>query len=511
MWKKKKQNQKEELFVRNKLRFSILSFLFLCTVPVIGSHTFTFNKNLLVAQQQNYELRLGRAYDYIRTEQEIDPENSAIHYLLHFNAFLKAFVSEEQSDYATYRRVQDKALFHFEKLPDSSPYKKFAQSEVYFYSATLKAKFDELYSAARDVNRANTLIEANHKEFPEFVPNNKTRGIIKVYLSTVPDNYEWIIKMLGIEGDLSEGLRLLKDVTTHKNDTTELAGIAKEAAYLYSFSLLHVAKQGGKAWAETLKCTEDYKTNLLSCFFRTNAALKLNRNETAINILSSRPKSDEFTKFYFLNYQLGVATLNKLDVSAIDHFNEFYNNFKGRNYIKSCLQKMSWYYVIHDDPSKAVYYKDQVLVQGYSLNEEDKQALRYTHKTIPESALLEARLLYDGGYFEQASKSIHEIDGKSLPSTKLKAEFCYRAGRIAEKMGKIENALKLYEACSLFAIDGDEYYGAYASIYLGDYYLNSKDMVLANKFYKRALGFKKNKEYTQSIEQRAKAGLKRIE
>ena len=509
MWKKKSQNQKEEQFVRNKLRFLFPVFLLLVS-PVFGSHHFTFNKNLLVAQKQNYELRLGRAEGYILTEQEVDPENSAVHYLLHLNAFLKAFVSETEADYAAYRKIQDNALFHFEQLPDSSPFKRFAQSEVYFYSATLKAKFDELYSAARDVNKAHSLIEENHKEFPDFLPNNKTRGVIKVYLSTVPENYEWIINMLGIKGDLNGGLRLLKTLTTYQKDTTELSGIAKEAAYLYSFTLLHVAKQGGKAWSETLKCTDDYKTSLLSSFFRTNAALKLNRNETAINILSNRPQSKEYERFYFLNYQLGLAKLHKLDKSAIDEFEEFYSNFKGRNYIKSCLQKMSWHYFVIGENEKGVSYKSLISKKGYALNEEDKQSQRYASKPSPHAILLESRLLYDGGYYELANKSIARIEGKNLENAKLKAEFCYRRGRLAEKMGEMDAALKLYEAASLFAIDSDEYYGAYASIYLGDYHLRNKDMELARKFYKRALGFKENREYTESIEQRAKAGLKKI-
>jgi hypothetical protein len=39
--------------------------------------------------------------------------------------------------------------------------------------------------------------------------------------------------------------------------------------------------------------------------------------------------------------------------------------------------------------------------------------------------------------------------------------------------------------------------------------LSEGDKVLARKFYERALGFEKNKEYVESIEQRAKAGLKK--
>ena len=298
MWKKKKQNQKEELFERNSIYKSFfLVFFFTVSLSALADNNFTFNENLRVAQFQNYELRLDKASSILEDEAVIDPANSCVLYLQHSNAFLKAFVSEEQADYTAYRKVQDNALLHFDKLPEDSPYKKFAQSEIYFYSATLKAKFDELYGAARDINRANTLIEANYKKFPNFLPNSKTRGIIKVYLSTVPDNYSWVIRMLGIKGNLNQGLALLKSLSRHKSDSTILDGIAKEAAYLYSFSLLHVAKQPITAWSETLKCTGDYKTNLTSNFFRSNIAMKLNKNETAIQVLEARPMNAEYSRF----------------------------------------------------------------------------------------------------------------------------------------------------------------------------------------------------------------------
>ena len=510
MWKKKKQNQKEELFERNSFyQVFFLVFFFTVSISALADNNFTFNENLRVAQFQNYELKLDGASSILEDEAAIDPANSCVLYLQHSNAFLKAFVSEEQVDYTAYRKVQDNALLHFDKLPEDSPYKKFAQSEIYFYSATLKAKFDELYGAARDINRANTLIEANYKKFPNFLPNNKTRGIIKVYLSTVPDNYSWVIRMLGIKGNLNQGLALLKTLSRHKSDSTILDGVAKETAYLYSFSLLHVAKQPITAWSETLKCTDDYKTNLTSNFFRSNIAMKLNKNETAIQVLEARPKNAEYSQFWFAHYLLGVAKMNKQDTGAIVELNAFYTNFRGRNYIKSCLQKMSWYYTIQGNTSLATKYKGMISTIGFAMNEEDKHALGFVKKHTPHPILLKTRLLYDGGYTIEALEAIEEVDPKKLATIKLKAEFCYRRGRIAQKQGEMARALKLYEACSLFALDSDEYYGAYASIYIADYYLSEEDKVLARKFYERALGFEKNKEYVESIEQRAKAGLKK--
>lgn len=511
MWKKKNQNQKEELFVKNKLyRFYFLILFGFVSTASISSNTFYFNKNLLVAQQQNYELRLKRAHTILLEERAIDEENSAIHYLLHFNAFLKAFISEEEADYTAYRKVQDAALFHYESLPDTLAFKRLAQSDAYFFSATLKAKFEEFYGAARDVNRANSLINENHELFPDFLPNNKTRGIIKVYLSRVPDNYAWVVRMLGISGNMKEGLSLLQTLAHTNQDTGYMNLFSKEAAYLYSFSLMHVAKQPAKAWSETLRCTNDYTTNLISTYFRSTMAAKLNKNETAISILERRPISEEYEEFYFLDYLLGVAKLNKLDVTSILDLHQFYTHYNGRNYIKSCLQKMSWYYVVTGNASKAEEYKAQISNKGHKLNDEDKQAVRYADKELPHAELLKTRLLYDGGYTKEASEVIAKILPKLLATRQLKAEFCYRKGRILEKEGNMDAALKLYEACTLYGIDSKEYYAAYASIYLGDYYLKQGYAVQAKKFYERALTFRDNREYVSSVEQRAKAGLQKL-
>jgi hypothetical protein len=509
MWKKKKQNQNVGQYVKNKLYHTSFIFFILIGHLAVANNTFTFNSNLLAAQKQNHELRLDRASELLQTELLFDADNSAIYYLLHFNSFVKAFVSEDPTDYAAYQKIQESTLDHLRDMDEGSPYKKFAESEVYFYSASLKAKFNELYGAARDVKRAHSLIEENYKAFPDFLPNNKTRGILKMYLSTVPDNYAWIIGMLGVKGNMSEGIRLLSTLADHQNDADELGGIAREAAYLYSFSLMHVAKQQNKAWVETLKCTNDYRTNLVSCFFRSNMALKLNRNETAMQILNARPTSAEYLPFYVLNFMLGTAKLNKQDPSSLVELEIFVNKFKGKNYLKSATQKLSWYYLLDGNFSKAEFYKSQIDKVGASINEEDKLAIRFSQKQLPNRYLLKTRLLYDGGYYTKASQIISIIEPKELPNNMQKAEYCYRQGGINEKQGRMAAALKFYEACSLYGRDSDEYYGAYASIYLGEYYLSQGDKTNAQKFFERALSFKKNKEYLDSIEYRAKAGLKK--
>ncbi len=510
MWKKH-QNQKEErLEENNSSRFLTGLLLILIASFSFGETHFTYNHQILEAQRMSQELQLFPARDSLNTLLQEDGSNAAIYFVLHQNYWLEAFISEEDSVYDNYKELKAKVLAQLAELPDSVPYKKFALSEVHFFSAMIKAKFGDIYSAAREVNSAHNLIEENHEKFPSFIQNNKSRGIIKVYLSTVPDNYVWVIRLLGIEGNLSEGLALLHNLSNYKGEDEELKLLAKETGYVYSFALFHVAKQYGNAWAETLKVTKDYQTNGMSCFFRSNMALKMNRNETAIKVLQSRPQGESYYPFYFLDYLLGVAKLNRMDVDAINYLNKYEQHFKGNNYVKSCLQKQSWYYLLAGNKQEYKRYKKMVLSSGISLNEDDKQAQNFSKKPDPNRSLLKARLLFDGGYYKKALEAMKDLSAKSFTSQNEKAEYCYRKGRIYEKLGKQKVSLMFYEACTLIAKNSNEYYGAYACLYLGDHYLKIDDDENAKLYYERALTYENNNEYKDSIEQRAKAGLKKI-
>ena len=264
MSKKNRQSQKEELFVRksNSTRGLSLTLILLFYLSGLSANYFKIDSSLQVIQKENIKLRLEFAKGNLLQQKDLNPRNSAVEYLLHFNAYLKVFIAEDQHFYKDYVHAKNSALNHYNQLPDSSPFKRFAQSEIHFYSATLLARQGEYYNSALEVRKAWNLIEENHQLFPNFLPNNKTRGVLKIYLSTIPENYDWIIRILGFEGDLNHGLRLLQTLSKHESDENYLSPIAQEASYLYSFSLLHAAKNPVRSWNVMLKCTQDYKENL---------------------------------------------------------------------------------------------------------------------------------------------------------------------------------------------------------------------------------------------------------
>lgn len=506
--KRSLRKQEEEQYVRSKLHLVFVGIFLSVAQSLLATPYFQLDSALRVAQRRNVELRLNNAQDIILNYP--DKQNVATSYLLYFNSFIRAFITEEEGNYNRYTEEKSRAIDDFIELDDSSKYKRFLLAEVYLHSAVLKAKKDELYSAAMDLSRVNALVEENHKLFPDFILNNKARGLLKVYLSTVPKNYQWAVKLLGAEGNLSEGLRLLRDLQRFHDTEHDFSGIAKETTYLYSFALFQVAKNPSKAWSATLACTKDYKTNRLSAFFRANMALKLNKSGTALRTLQSTKESEEYFPFYHLDYLKGLASLNQFDRQAINYFRNFLENFGGKSFKRSCLQKMSWYHVIQEEKILASKYQKQILDVPNSLMEVDKQATEYAHKQLPHPELLKSRLYYDNGKYDEANVILSDIDYKSFDSKNYTIEYSYRFGRVSEKLGNYEAAIKYYEACTLLAKESEEYYGAYASIYLGDYYLKAENLSFAEKFYKRALTFHKNKEFTNSIEQRAKQGIKKV-
>ncbi|MBR9859869.1 hypothetical protein GYB22_03815 [bacterium] len=508
--KKKSQKQEEEQFEEKaKPLSSLLFILLLCSGLFTQASTrFDLNSELLKAQKYTYQLQLSSARVIITSEREKNPNNAAAAYLEHFGNVLELFVTEDPTNYKTYYESYDQDLGLFEDLQDSEPFKRFVQAELMFYWAAVKGKSEEFYSAALDLNSAYKLLKQNKEDFPDFLPNNKTLGVVQSFLSTVPDQYTWAVNLLGLKADLDDGLKNLRSIAYAKGIPDEQKYIQQEAGYLYAYTLYHIDKDTAASWQALESFTRDYKSNLLSVYFRSSLAEKMQKNDVVIETISAAPKGSEYIKFYYLNYVLGEAKLNRLDVDADQYLLKFYSNFKGSNYIKSSLQRLSWHYLIHGDEKQYIKYKNLIKEKGKALNEDDKLALLYADKSKPNIDLLKTRLLFDGGYYKKAFAIIHPMGVKDFGNYIEKAEYAYRKARVYEALGLDQIASKFYEFATVFGINSPEYYAAYSCLHLADQAMKNENCVEARSWYQKSMEYKSNKEYINSIEQRAKQGLK---
>jgi tetratricopeptide (TPR) repeat protein len=160
------------------------------------------------------------------------------------------------------------------------------------------------------------------------------------------------------------------------------------------------------------------------------------------NIIQS---ASEFP-FYYLYYMTGLNKLNRLDPDADVYLMRFLSSFKGRNYIKSCYQKLAWTYLVQGNIPKYEENIKKVLESGGLFIDNDIQAnMEAKSGQLPNVVLLKARLLSDGGYTDRA---IHMLLDQSLRSfiktPKELMEYNYRLGRIYQQSGDLTEALKYF-------------------------------------------------------------------
>ena len=199
-----------------------------------------------------------------------------------------------------------------------------------------------------------------------------------------------------------------------------------------------------------------------------------------------------------------------MNPNADDYFQVFTKSFKGSSYIKSSYQKMAWHaLLVLDDESQYREFMKQVGSVGTTMLDEDKSAQKeFESKSIPNKVLLKARLQFDGGYFDDALKTLVRSDTKGQ-SIDEQLEFTYRLARIHDELGNEKDAVSYYQMTMKNAVDSKRYFGANSSLKLGLLYERQGNLTSALISFKACSEFN-NSEYRNSIQQKAKAGILRL-
>ena len=82
-----------------------------------------------------------------------------------------------------------------------------------------RLKFEQYPTAAYELVKAYKLLEENQKKFPDFTLNKKGLGLIHALLGAVPKEFNWILNLGGLKGNVSLGLIELDAVLNDKRFT----------------------------------------------------------------------------------------------------------------------------------------------------------------------------------------------------------------------------------------------------------------------------------------------------
>lgn len=488
-----------------------LLLLFYC--PAASADTealFYFSPQTIEAQKHIAALRLDKARAILDAEKKLYPNNTAIDFLQNYVDYYHLVSSQQVEDIKKLEVNKSKRLDRLKKIPESSPYHLYTQSEVHLQWAFSKVFNQEFVSAMLDFRSAYNLAEENTKKFPSFKQSQKTVGLIKAMLSTVPDNYKWVLSIAGLKGNYEEGLGLIKDYLNQQHISDDHWLDMQSTAFYYVLLQLNFGDKN-EAWKYCEKFTSDHTNNLMNTYLRAFTASKTAHNEECIRTLSVKPKTADYAPFYALDYLMGVAKLNRLDEDADIYLKKFVTFYKGKNLVKDAYKRLSWYSLLQNDKEKFKIYQGLAKKYGASNSEEDQNAQKEAVMGIyPDVTLLKAHLLFDGGYYAQAEEMIKLIQPEQLGSGYQKIEYYYRYGRILQETNKLGKAIEMFNKTTQLGEKTSYYFAPNACLQLGYIYLKLNFRETAKTHFSKVLEYK-NYEYKSSISQKARTELQKLE
>lgn len=468
-----------------------------------------FTPKLQKAYFEIQKLRLPIARELIADEKKAKPDNPFIAYLDSYADLHYLLISEDKTGYKLFIQQQDKRLNAVAGLTEKSPYRKLFQADIRLHSAFAKLKFGNEVSGSWDIIKAYKLLEENRKQFPAFVPTLKSLGLLHVLIGSIPDNYTWIAKFLGLRGNIAQGIKELRKVEAEEPFFRQEAELIDLLLHAYTLQLSPEQQRRIRAWPG------EHPDNLLLHFFATTVLMKENKSEEASVFLAKAPAEPDYMPFPFLHYLRGEIALQEGDYDqSFAHYSRFLKQYAGFNYIKDSYFKLFMCRWLAGRDQEATPYIEKIMQTGSTIIEADQFAQRVAGEFkagkigVQQKILYKARYATDGGYLAKALGLMRAVSEKSFGSICEKAEYNYRTARILQKSDRSDDSMAYYErAVKLGENDPlSAGFAAAAALQMGYISRDKSDNQRAAMYFKKAMSFKKH-EYKNSIDNKARAAL----
>ncbi len=493
----------------------IFTFIFLlgysvphCAGQGDGKYYFDFNDRCKQAYQSLVSLRIAEGGNLLAEELREHPDNLVPVMLANYDDCLTLLFNGDAKEYARRKGNLDKRVKLLEQSDPNSPWYRFSVGLLYFQWAAVRIRFKEDFTAGVEFRKSFLLLKENSKRFPEFRNNQVLLGVEEALVGTIPDSYRWITSMLGMKGSVKRGTAQIVDFLSHRDGTASL--MREEAIFYYCYLKFSLLSDRKATWKYLDESALDFRNNHLFAFMKANFALNDNKAAIAEQTLRQRNTSSAYLDAPIFDYQMGITMLQKNDDDCLVYFQRFLNQNKGNLFVKDALQKMSLYCIAAGNLPKAITYKNKIKAVGTAKIDADKQAQRYAENdVIPNTFLLRARLLCDGGYFSKALEQLKGFSARDFPQAADQLEFHYRQARIYSLMGQPAKAIPYYEATIKMGHNRQEHFAARSALELGEIFEDQGKRTEAVAYYKKCIAMK-NHDYKSSLDQKAKAGINRL-
>jgi hypothetical protein len=483
-----------------KLRLAgILLLLFPCQAFSFYALTSGCEK----AYSAIWQFRISDALSIIGKERA---DNGVAIHLSETAYFIKAFATEAPDDIRDFNSENKLASSFFND--DGSAWYYYCKAEACLHSALIGMKQNQFLTPAYDINKAYGLLNTGAKKYPAFLPIQKDLLLLQAAIGAVPDNYRWMVKILGFSGDLKQSAATYDNLIRNLHSDKDYSIYEAEASIFNSYLHFYLLNDAEGAWNAMNAGTTDYARSPIMAFLRSSMALRLKKNREAAQTLSATAAAS--ADLPLLDYEYGLVLIEQCNKAAGAYFARFIENYRGVNYLKDAYLRMGWAFLLNKDSRAYRHCMDLVKNHGSTFMEEDGNAQKEaSREEIPNLNLLRARLYYDGGDYKSATQALGAVSPAKL-GIYNQAEYYYRRGRVAEGLGNLDEALGFYAkliANNRYA--GQSYFAPAACVFSGMIWEKRKNTGKAITFYRQVSNYK-DYPYKNSFDQKARAGLKRL-
>jgi tetratricopeptide (TPR) repeat protein len=486
----------------------LLTFILFFGLTAFSQKVFDFNNNCQLAYQEIMKLKLDSGQRLLNKEKQINPNNLIPYFLENYIDFFVLFFNEDKVELKKRKKNFSARLDLLEEGPSSSPFKNYSRAVILLQKALIEIKFGERWNAVWDFKKGYSTIKENNKSFASFGPNNLVFGPLKVVVGTIPAGYKWAANLLGMKGSIKEGMQMMRNFLNSQDVYSKL--FFNEAAFYYCYLSFYIENNKPEVFQFINRNNLDVVNNHLFTFLAGNLNINNNKVEIAKNIIQNRNKSDDYLQTPIWDFEMGLIKLYHLETEeAARYLENFVSKFKGRFYIKDAYQKLSWCYYLLGNYTKAEQNRQLVMSKGSTDSDADKKALKDAKSgKWPNTLLLKARLLNDGGYNKEALSILYGKSNTDFNDDGDALEFTYRVARIYDDLERDDEAIQTYLNAIILGKNRSEYYAARAALQIAQIYEKRGLKAKAIEYFEICIRMKDH-EYEDSLEQRAKSGIAR--
>lgn len=424
------------------------------------------------------------------------------YYVKNLADIMELLLEEDKKKYKEYDDREDDYLKELKQMVDSDPFKLFYMAEIKLQWALVKIQYGDDLNGGLGLRSSWNLIQKNRSAFPQFVANNKTLGLLHIVFGSTPDNYQWILKILGIRGNISRGMKELDMIP--KNSPFWL-----ETNIIKSVVSVNILNQPNESLAMIKKLLDENDENLVLHYLYNATLIKYSQSEEALKSLTKLLfMSSDYLFLNLIYYQLGEIYLQKHDYARARLFySKFLNDYKGENFVKDAWFKTALTYLLQDNEKLAEVHFEKADDSGKTFVSADKNANGILNEDkLPNRELMKIRLATDGGYYDEADRLLSSLNENMFESKKEKTIYYYRQARLKHKSGEEDQAVYFYLFTIKKSSDENWYYAPNSCLNTGYIYMKKGETEKARFYFNKALSYKKHK-YKSEIDVKASTAL----